>query len=327
MTYSSGGLIQATDYNGFVSTTAGANINATWGSATTGYGQGNLGTVAAAGTVTATQWATLVNTLTAMGAHQGTTLTSRSAPTAGQTITALAAVNTDITNCYTNRFNAASTGSQYTGWTGTASKTSATGSGSSSWTITFTDTITFASATAATTFFNSGGYIKIQFSKTSTGTLGDTEWNLFIGTKVATGVFLSSDATAKTISGLPASAQGTSKTGGSGTPATLATGIGFNQLTGTPVTIYQQNDSAYTYTTNYVRINASYSGTVITLTTTWFDAGDTTPFGSSRNISGGTATSGISFGTAPATVVTYYPPETTYLASQWGTPTVASTVA
>ena len=30
MTYSVGGLIQATDYNGFVSTTAGANVNATW---------------------------------------------------------------------------------------------------------------------------------------------------------------------------------------------------------------------------------------------------------------------------------------------------------
>ena len=29
MTYSSGGLIQATDYNGFVSTTASANVNAT----------------------------------------------------------------------------------------------------------------------------------------------------------------------------------------------------------------------------------------------------------------------------------------------------------
>ena len=41
MTYVSGGLIQATDYNGFVSTTAGANVNATWSTGTTsaGYAQ------------------------------------------------------------------------------------------------------------------------------------------------------------------------------------------------------------------------------------------------------------------------------------------------
>jgi hypothetical protein len=31
MTYVSGGLIQATDYNGFVSTTASANVNDVWG--------------------------------------------------------------------------------------------------------------------------------------------------------------------------------------------------------------------------------------------------------------------------------------------------------
>ena len=41
MTYSSGGLIQAADYNGFVDTNVGANINATWGTGVTsaGYGQ------------------------------------------------------------------------------------------------------------------------------------------------------------------------------------------------------------------------------------------------------------------------------------------------
>ena len=41
-----------------------------------------------------------------------------------------------------------------------------------------------------------------------------------------------------------------------------------------------------------------------------------------------TATTGITFGTAPTTVVTYYPPETTYLSgTAWGTPTVASSVS
>ena len=100
MTYSSGGLIQATDYNGFADTTVGANINATWNTA---YGQTALSTVAAAGTVSATQWASLVNTTASLGTHTNTTITARSAPTAGTTISVLAAVNTDITNVYNNR--------------------------------------------------------------------------------------------------------------------------------------------------------------------------------------------------------------------------------
>jgi hypothetical protein len=65
MTYSVGGLIQATDYNGFVSTTVGANVNGIWatGSTDSGYGETALSTVSTAGTVTATQWASLVNTI------------------------------------------------------------------------------------------------------------------------------------------------------------------------------------------------------------------------------------------------------------------------
>ena len=125
MTYSIGGLIEAVDYNGFVSTTSGGNINAVWN---TSYGQTALGTVSAAGTVTATQWATLNNTLTSIGAHQATTLTSRTSPVAGNTIAVLSNLGTDCTSVNTNKLNAAAQGSQYTAWTGTSSKTSATGS-------------------------------------------------------------------------------------------------------------------------------------------------------------------------------------------------------
>jgi len=169
MTYSVGGLIQATDYNGFAST-SGSNINAIWNTA---YGQTAVGTVSAGGTVTATQWSTLNSTLTSLGNHQGTSLTSRANPTAGSTISILSNLGTDITNCNTNKFNAYASGSQYTAWSGTSSKTSATGSGSSSWTITFTHTVTFSSTTTAAYFFNAGGLIKLQFGKTSTGTTSD----------------------------------------------------------------------------------------------------------------------------------------------------------
>jgi hypothetical protein len=320
MTYSIGGLIQATDYNGFASTTVGGNINAVWN---TTYGQTALSTVSAAATVTATQWATLNNTLAAVGSHQGTTLTSRTSPVAGNTIAVLSNFGTDCTSINTNKLNAAAQGSQFTGWTGTSSKTSATGSGASAWTITFTHTVTFANATAATNFFNAGGTIKIEFSKTSTGTDSDADWNNLANT-VCGDVFLTSDGASKIIAGV--TRLGTSVTGGSGSPGTLASGTGWNQLTGSPVVIYKQFDSVYTYTNNFIQISASKSSTVLTLTTVWSDAGDITPFGSTNDISGGTGTTGISFGTAPATVVTYFPPSTAQLTNTWGSPTVAASV-
>jgi len=322
MTYSSGGLIQATDYNGFVSTTSGANINATWNTA---YGQTALSTVAAAGTVTATQWATLNNTLTSIGNHQGTTLTSRTSPVATNTITVLSNLGTDLGTVYTNRFNAATQGTQVINWTGTASQTSQMGNHNSAWTITFTDTVTFANATAATNFFAAGGMMKIQFHKSSTGTSADTDWNNFVNNVCGT-VYFTADATTKTLAST--SYQGTKVVGGSGTP-TVGTATGYNQLTSTPVTIYQQNDTTYNYTGDYVQVQASQNGSgVLTLTTYWYSAARSTS-APNRNISGGTATSAgtVTFGTAPTTVVTYIPPETTYITSVWGTPTVASSVS
>lgn len=316
MTYSTGGLIQATDFNGFVSTNVGGNINATWN---TGYGQTALSTVSSGAVVAASSWAGLNNTISNVASHQGTSITSRTNPTAGSTITAMSNVGTDITNCYSNRYNAASQGTQYTSWTGSSSKTTATGSGAAAWTITFTSSITFANTTAATNFFNAGGLVKIQFSKTSTGTSSDPEWNTLVNTVLGT-IYLSSTGASKTLVGVAYT--GTTKVGGSGTPTTLATSTGYQQLTGTPTTIFKQFDAGTAYSSNYVQINASVSGAVITLTTTWYDNGD--PFGA--DITGGSATSGISFGSAPTTVVTYFPPESTYIANTWGTPTVASTV-
>ena len=324
MTYSTGGLIQATDYNGFVSTTSGANINATWN---TTYGQTSLATVSAAATVTATQWATLNSTISSMSAHQGTTVTSRTNPVAGNVISVLADVNADIGSCYTNRYNAATSGTQYTAWTGTASFDSgianASGNVQGGWTATWTDTITFANATAASNFFGAGGLVKIQFSKTSTGTPGDLEWNSIVGTICGT-VYLSADATSKTING--STYTGTTVVGGTGTPTVLATGTGFNQLTGANTTIYQQFATGAAYSDNYVLCNAVVSGSTLTIYTVWYEGGNQ-PVGSSTTLTGGTATTGISFGTAPATVVTYIPPETTNLTNVWGTPTVASSVA
>lgn len=327
MTYTVGGLIQATDYNGFVSTTANANVNDIWGTGSSdkGYGQTALATVSAAGTITATQWASLVNTISSMASHQGTTITSRTAPVAGNTITILSNLNTDLTNLTTNRGNAAAVGTQFTGWTGTSSKTTATGSGSAAWTITFTHTMTFASANAARYFFNAGGLVKVEFSKTSVGTEADDEWNDLANT-LCGDIFISGGTATQTIAGTAYT--GTTKIGGTGTPSTLTTTTGWYDLTTTDTIIYKQFADTAPYTGQFIQIQAKTagSGTQLVLTTTWSDPGGSGA-GSTDAISGGTATTGITFGTAPATVVTYLPPSATYLTNTWGTPSVAATVA
>jgi hypothetical protein len=108
----------------------------------------------------------------------------------------------------------------------------------------------------------------------------------------------------------------------------LATTTGWYDLTTSNTNLYQQFADTSPYTGSYILLQArtAGSGTQLILTTTWVDPGGSGT-GSSDNISGGTATTDITFGTAPATIVTYFPPSTTYLTASWGTPTVAATVA
>ena len=320
MTYSAGQLIEATDYNGFVSTTAGANINNVWstGSTDSGWGQSALTTVSAAGSITATQWASLVNTISSMGSQTGTTITARTAPVTGNTIDILAALNTDLTNITTNRQNAVANGTQFTGYTGTNSKTAATSG--ATWTISFVNTVTFASADAARYFFNAGGRIKIDVSKTATGDLGDPEWNDLANT-LCGDIFITGGTVTQTIAG--ANYTGTTKTGGTGTPTILTTTTGFYDLTaGAAATIvYKQFADTAPYTANFIQHSiAKGAGSDTLVITTLWSASD------GDAISGGTASSGATPGTAPTTIVTYFPPSSTYLTTaSWGTPTVAAT--
>lgn len=320
MTYTAGSLIEATDYNGFVSTNAN-NINGIWavGATDKGYGQTAIATVSAGGTITATQWATLVNNLASLGSHTNTTITSRTAPVSGGLISVLAAVQTDIDSVTTNRNNAYAVGTQYTGWTGTNSVTG--GKAAGAWTMTFTNTVTFASAAAARYFFNAGGLIKLDVSKSSTGATGDPEWNDLAAT-LCGDIYFSGVATSHTIAGTAYT--GTTKIGGTGTATTLSTATGYYALTpGAAATIiYKQFANTAPYTNNYIQHSVALDATsaILTFTTVWSN-----PEGDP--ITGGTAPTGATPGTAPCTICTYFPPETTYLTGSWGTPTVAASVA
>lgn len=331
MTYSSGGLIEATDFNTFAgNTTAGLNRVWSTGSGDAGWGQTAIPTVSANTVVSVTgaiQWAQLVNVLSTTGAQTTTTITSRTAPVAGNVISILANVQTDINNCTTNRANATSSGTEVGYASGTTSKTTATGSGQTAWTIVFTHTVTFPTANQARYFFNAGGRIRLQYGKSSTGTDIDPDWNTFAGQPGS--LYITGIAAAKTIAAV--SYTGTTRIGGAGgTQTTLSTATGWYALTGTPATIFQLNNAASPYTGEYIQTNASATATVLTLTTTWNQPATAT-VGATVNISGGTApalgATSIGAATAPTTLCTFFPPSTAQgLSDSWGTPVIAASV-
>jgi hypothetical protein len=333
MSYVSGGLIEATDYNGFVATSAN-NINAIWstGSGDKGWGQTAIGQVSVGGTVTATQWATLVANLATSGSQTSSTLTSRTQPVAGNIIAVLANVATDINTVTNNRGNAAASGSQYGVFTGSVAKTTGTGSGTAAWTITFTQTVTFASANAARYFFNAGGIVRLNYGKTSTGTDHDPDWNTLAGQCGSINFTGRVNGTSQTIAGQAYT--GTTRLSGTGgTQTTLATTTGFYSLTagGAATTIFQLNNATSPYTPEFIRTTVALNAgsTVLTFVTTWVDDGSSGP-GVSSNISGGTDTASPATsitGTAPTTLCTYIPPSTSFLTNSWGTPTIASSIS
>ena len=320
MSYATGQTILDDEYNVFATGNAAgtgdngvANINTVWGTGTgdKGYGQTNtVSAVSAGSTITATQWATLLTRMTSIAAHQGTSITAISNPNAGDTIAAYAALSSNITAIFNARNNAAANGADIT--------TNGTTTTTSSWDVraTTSKTITFADAASLRYFFNAGGMIRMSFSRTG-GTASDknTEWSDLLtqtGTIVVTGA-----AASKTIAAVAYT--GTTKIGGSGTPDTLATATGAEDYTSTPVAIFKQFADTAPYTTNFININASVSGAVITFAVTLEDAAADTiaPDGSGS----GDALDVVD-GTLTMTTVVRPPSTANLNNNSWGTPTM-----
>ena len=258
MAYSAGSTILDDDYNGFA-----GDVNNVWGvgSGDSGYGQTNtIATVSAGTTITATQWATLLTRISSAASHQGTSITSITNPVAGNTISAYAALTTNITAIQNGRSNASASGTDSTATTTTTSAWSSS--------ATTSKTITFASANQLRYFFNAGGMIRMSWSR-SGGTSSDqnTSWTNLLG---AAGTIVHTGAAAsKSIAAT--SYTGTTKIGGSGSPTTLATSTGAYALTGSAVTLFKQLGATYLYTTNFINVNASISGNTITYAVTLDD--------------------------------------------------------
>lgn len=315
MTYAQNGLISASDFNTLVGgnpTTTTNTLNAVWatGGAAAGYGQTAEANVAVADTVAATSWANLVNKTSNAASHQGTSITSVTAPVSGGNVTYLSAIPSNLTSIYSSRGNAASQGS-------TTANTVAYGS---TWStaLTFTHTVTFANGDAARYFFNSGGQLKLTCSHANTTSGINLLFNN-LASNVGTVVMSSPTSGSANISGV--SFNGITKIGGGGSAPTVSTNSGYYAMTTSNANVFTQTASTGPsgYLSTFIRVIAKSNGTqgsnsdagsVVTLYTVWDEVPD-----------------GLTVGTGSTVTVTAQAPETTYLANSWGTITVAGSAS
>lgn len=178
MAYSSGGLIEATDYNGFV-----ASVNALWGSGSgnSGYGQSTtLSTVATSNTVTATQWATLIARIDSMRQHQSGVASGLTQPITGDTISYVSTLSGQISTITTNRL------SNNDGTT-SLSSAYATGTWNGYSNAVRECSFTFSSANAMRYFFNAGGTISFNtISSSFSGNTKSSNWDSIANSASAT---------------------------------------------------------------------------------------------------------------------------------------------
>jgi hypothetical protein len=315
MTYASGGLISATDFNGLAQTTVGANVAFVLGSGSgdSGYGQTTtaIAAVATSNTVTAAQWNGLVYLINRGLAHQsgaGAQLATGSniGITAGAIIQYFANVSTSATTIYTNRQLLTAQGTTQTG--GNFAQASGAIASNAAWTVSWNRTVTFASADQARYFFNAGGNINISISSVTITTASTRSTD--IQSLMATWI--------KGVSTFRNVGNG-GRTGAGATLNTNATTIGYRQLTTAPQTLVQVTSTTAAYTTDVGNIRVF---------TNAVNSGGKGDFGSVITFMFGISAPAHSAFNAALNVtinhqIDILPPETTYLNNSWGTITVA----
>jgi hypothetical protein len=313
MAYSSGGTIEASDYNGFAGGTA-ANVSGqlntvlSTGRGNAGYGQTAVSNVTAVtNDVTATQWTTLVNGVDKVRKHQsGAGYSNLTAYTSGQVINVTNNISAALTTAYTSRLTATAQGSTTTGATNSPNFTLPNQLAGA--TYQFSRTATFASADAARYFFNAGGQLNFVIISVTNG--GGTTRGASLATLAATN-FASKrlgaqDCVARTGTGGTLNTDGTTNTG----YYTLTTSnVTKTQITSTTAT-YTSDTFVFSAKSNGVQGSNADAGSVVTLSVDLTSATQTGGFNDSINI------------TVNHRVDIIYP-STTFLADTWGTVTIA----
>jgi hypothetical protein len=314
MAYTSGGTIQAQDYNWLTwgGNTSGTyteavnNLAIIWGQGTgqKGYGQdvSAFSTVSATNEVTAAQWSGFVYHLNKSLGHQGQTRLANGSNigiVAGATVAAFSNVSTAVTQINSTYLSHFAVGTKTTGSNLDETLSSTTGL---SIATNYDVTVTFSSTDAARYFFNAGGELQYRCSTYSSGGSGSEN----SVTRIVDGIggvnFRTTDNGGRTGSGI--------------TLNTNTTSIGYYDLTTSEQTLIKVTDTTASYTASNANLNVYYAGA-----TTRGAKGNVVRFRLNLAVSNKTWDDTISMGLRHRVDIQY--PSTTYLANAAGTPTPA----
>jgi hypothetical protein len=328
MSYAQGDKIDASDYNNLIGTSPSGTanrVNTVWsvGSGSAGYGQTAISQVSTGDTITATQWATMINNLNSIRTHQSGSGSGITAVVAGNKIDYLGTLETQIASAYTNRLafasNAAvSAGSALsTAWTVTVAAPGgnppAGGSSITSVTRAFGARAAFASADQARYFFNAGGRLKLNLSGTQNAS-----------TTSRTNSIISLLGFAGGVATFGANTNG-GRTGTGATVVTNQTAIGYHTSTyNSNVTLIDISGTTANYTSNKIYVYVNCNGTQGSNNDKGLNVDFWTVMQTFSGGDNGTYSFDDSFGVNVIRTIDVSAPSTTNLTNTWGTVTISA---
>jgi len=269
MSYVAGDKILDQEYNNFLNSSGTPKgINYTFGTGANqwGLGQTALNAVAVGETITAAQWNSLFAAMDNVANHANDSLTSTAAKAAGDVIAVKAALEADLTTLASSVANGCPNATALT--TSAALQTSASGTRYAG-SHTVEHSVTFTNANEARWFFNAGGKIQINITRTGNGGSSATSKDSSVS-ELITG-----------LGDFQLKSQVSSRSGSTETLSTDGTNIGFYDLTTSYQTILELTQDSGTYTSMYFKVEAKAdaavgSAQVVTIRTSIVDpdAGD-----------------------------------------------------
>ena len=269
MSYVAGDKILDQEYNNFLnssSTPKGINYAFGTGANQWGLGQTELNSVIVGDTITAAQWNSLFAAMNSVAMHTGDTLTSTDAKSAGDVIAVKAALEADLTTIAASVANGSPNSAANNFSNNLQTSTSSTRYAGSH---IVEHSITFTNANEARWFFNAGGRIQINITRTGNGGASATSKDTSVS-ELITG-----------LGDFQLKSQTSSRSGSGETLSTDGTSIGFYDLTTSYQTIIELTQNSGTYTNMFFKMEAKAnavagSATVVTIKTSIVDpdAGD-----------------------------------------------------